>query len=118
MIIQLLKSKLHRVKVTDANIDYIGSITLDRNLMDKARLLPYEKVHIANLSNGDRFETYVIEGQPGSGEVCINGAAAHLAKPGDLIIVMSFVGLEEKEIKDFKPVTVFVDEKNHPVSTL
>lgn len=118
MIIQLLKSKLHRVKVTDANIDYIGSITLDLNLMEKAHLLPYEKVHIANLSNGDRFETYVIEGKRGSGDVCINGAAAHLAKPGDLIIVMSFVGLEEKEIKDFKPITVFVDQNNQPTSTL
>ena len=112
MIIELLKSKIHRATVTDANLDYIGSITLDQNLMSAANLSEYEKVHILNLSNGNRLETYVIKGKGGSGEVCINGAAAHLVSKGDLVIIVAYCRISESRADSFQPTIVHVNKKN------
>ena len=108
----MLKSKIHRATVTDANVDYEGSITLDEDLMETAGLLPFEQVHIYNITNGQRFQTYVIRGERGMGEVCINGAAAHLAKKGHIIIIASYVSMEEAEAINHQPIVVYVDEKN------
>ena len=108
----LLKSKIHRVTVTDANIEYEGSIAVDRNLMDAADLNHYEQVHIFNVTNGHRFVTYVIEGERGSNEICVNGAAAHLAKKGDCLIVASFASYSESECEAHMPKLVYVDGKN------
>ncbi len=108
----LLKSKIHRVTVTDANIEYEGSITVDRDLMDAADFHHYEQVHIFNVSNGHRLVTYVIEGERGSGDICVNGAAAHLAKKGDCLIVASFASYSESECKMQVPKLVYVDGQN------
>ena len=108
----MLKSKIHRATVTDANVDYEGSITLNEDLMETAGLLPFEQVHIYNITNGQRFQTYVIRGERGMGEVCINGAAAHLAKKGHIIIIASYVSMEEAEAINHQPILVYVDEKN------
>ncbi|MEW6144860.1 MAG: aspartate 1-decarboxylase [Thermodesulfobacteriota bacterium] len=108
----LLKSKVHRVTVTDANVEYEGSITVDRDLMDAADFHHYEQVHIFNVSNGHRFVTYVIEGERGSGDICVNGAAAHLAKKGDCLIVASFASYCESECKAHVPKLVYVDGCN------
>ena len=108
----LLKSKIHRVTVTDANVEYEGSITVDRDLMDAADFHHYEQVHIFNVTNGNRFVTYVIEGERGSNEICVNGAAAHLAKKGDCLIVASFASYSESECKAHVPKLVYVDGKN------
>lgn len=108
----LLKSKIHRVTVTDANVEYEGSITVDRNLMDAADFQHYEQVHIFNVTNGNRFVTYVIEGERGSGDICVNGAAAHLAKKGDCLIVASFASYSESECKAHVPKLVYVDGSN------
>lgn len=108
----LLKSKIHRVTVTEANVDYEGSITIDKELMDAANLIEYEQVHVFNITNGHRFYTYVIEGQRGSGIICTNGAAAHLAKEGDIVIVASFASFDEDECKKHKPTLVYVDGEN------
>jgi len=110
----MLKSKIHRATVTSANIHYIGSITLDPVLMEAADILPYEKVTVLNLHNGARFETYAIEGERKSGVICLNGAAARLAQPGDLVIILTYVDVdaEAEELKEWKPRIVFVDEKN------
>lgn len=108
----MLKSKVHRATVTDANVDYEGSITLDEDLMETAGLLPFEQVHIYNITNGQRFQTYVIRGERGRGEVCINGAAAHLAKKGHIIIIASYVSMEEAEAINHQPILIYVDEKN------
>ena len=110
----MLKSKIHRATVTEANVDYMGSITIDEKLMELADLLPGEKVLVADLNNGARFETYVVKGRKGSGVICINGAAAKLAGPGDLVIIMSFSLVDDKEAAKFIPKIVFVDEKNKP----
>tara|TARA_Y100000588_G_scaffold325092_1_gene358650 strand:+ start:164 stop:517 length:354 start_codon:yes stop_codon:yes gene_type:complete len=112
MIIELLKSKIHRATVTDANLDYIGSITLDPKLMKAANLFEYEKVHILNITNGNRLVTYVIKGEVGSGEVCINGAAAHLVNTGDLVIIASFCAIQTKNTENHKPTIVHVDSNN------
>ena len=112
MKINILKSKIHRATVTDANLDYIGSITLDEILMEKASLYEYEKVHILNISNGSRLETYVIKGAPNSGEVCINGAAAHLVSKGDLVIIAGYCSLDVSNINEFQPSIVHVDKNN------
>ncbi|GIX06601.1 MAG: hypothetical protein KatS3mg115_1004 [Candidatus Poribacteria bacterium] len=109
---QLLKSKIHRATVTDANLHYEGSITVDRTLMEAADLVPYERVQVLNVYNGARFETYVIPGEPGSGEVCVNGAAARLVHPGDLVLILSYLWLEEQAARSYKPKIVHVDEKN------
>jgi len=109
----LLKSKIHRATVTEADLDYEGSLTLDRNLMDAADLLPYEEVHIFNLTNGHRFSTYVIEGKKGSNVICVNGAAAHLAREGDCLIIASFSSYNEIECAEHKPRLVYVDDDNN-----
>ncbi len=109
----MCKSKIHRAHVTDANLNYEGSLTLDKNLMEAANLLPYEKVQVVNISNGTRAETYIIEGKRGSGEVCINGALARWAQVNDLIIIISYAVVNESEIPTFEPTVLFVDEYNH-----
>ncbi len=115
MIRQLLKSKIHRATVTEARVDYVGSITIDSELMELADIVPYEKVLVADVDNGARLETYAIEGAPGSGAMCMNGAAAHLIEKGDKIIVMSFAAYEAEEARAHRPVAIFVDEANKPV---
>jgi aspartate 1-decarboxylase len=115
MIRQMLKSKIHRATVTDAHVDYEGSITIDERLMEEADLLSYEKVLIANLKNGSRVETYVIPGERDSGIICANGGAALHNKKGDLILIMSFCGLTDEEAKDHQPKIVKVDSKNRPL---
>ncbi len=109
MFIEVVKSKIHRVTVTEANLNYIGSITIDEDLLDAANLIPNEKVAIVNNNNGERFETYVIKGERGSGMVCLNGAAARKAQPGDVIIVMSYALMDFEEAKTFRPAVVFPD---------
>lgn len=111
----LLKSKIHRAVVTDADLHYVGSVTLDPVLMEAANLLPHERVEIYNVTNGERFATYAIEGEPGAGEVVLNGAAAHRASAGDLVILCSYAELDEEELADHRPHVVFVDERNRPV---
>ena len=106
----MLKSKIHRAHVTQADIDYKGSITIDRRLLEEADILPYEQVEVLNINNGARFTTYAIEG--GDGEICINGAAARLAFKGDMVIILSYCQLEEDEAHNFTPRLVYVDEKN------
>ena len=115
MIRQMLKSKIHRATITDANVNYEGSITIDEALMEQADLLEYEKVLIANINNGSRVETYVIKGQRDSGVICTNGAAALQNKKGDLILIMSFCGLDEEELKHHHPKVIKVNEKNQPL---
>jgi len=109
MMIQVVKSKLHRVTITEANLHYIGSITIDEDLMDAANLIEGEKVHIVNNNNGERIETYVIKGMRGSGMICLNGAAARKAQPGDIVIIMSYALMDFEEAKQFKPALVFPD---------
>jgi aspartate 1-decarboxylase len=115
MIRQLLKSKIHRATVTEANIDYVGSITIDPDLMEPADIVPYEKVLVADVDNGARLETYAIEGPRGSGVVCMNGAAARLVTKGDKVIIMSFADYDEDEVKRHRPRVVFVDDDNRPI---
>jgi len=112
MVRYMLKSKIHRATVTEARVDYVGSITIDADLMDRADMTPYEKVLVADVDNGVRLETYVIEGPRGSGVVCMNGAAARLVDKGHKIIVMTFGGYEEREARTHRPIAVFVDENN------
>ncbi|MFW5851115.1 MAG: aspartate 1-decarboxylase [Bacteroidota bacterium] len=107
MVIEVMKSKIHRVTVTEANLDYIGSITLDEDLMDAANLIPNEKVQVLNISNGERIETYVIKGERKSGIVCLNGPAAHKFQPDDIVIVISYAAIDFEEAKSFKPRVVF-----------
>jgi aspartate 1-decarboxylase len=114
MLISVLKSKIHRATVTTKNLDYIGSITIDSDLIKKADLIPFEKVQVANINTGKRFETYVIEGLPGSGEIGLNGAAARLAEVGDLVIVLSYGLVEKDQTKTVEPIVIQVDEKNRP----
>ena len=109
MFIEVVKSKIHRVTVTEANLNSIGSITIDEDLLDAANLIANEKVSIVNNNNGERFETYIIKGERGSGVVCLNGAAARKAQPGDIIIVMSYAMMDFEEAKTFKPSVVFPD---------
>lgn len=107
-----MKSKIHRATVTDANLHYQGSITIDRSLMAAADLVAHEQVHVVDIDNGARFETYIIEGEPGSGTICLNGAAARLVQTGDKVIVISYASLDESEIASFEPRVVTVDENN------
>jgi aspartate 1-decarboxylase len=109
---QMCKSKIHRVVVTEANLNYVGSITIDSDLLEAANILPYEKVQVVNVNNGSRLETYAIAGEPGSGVICLNGAAARLAQAGDVAIIISYGLVEEKELADFHPQIVFVKEGN------
>jgi aspartate 1-decarboxylase len=112
MLRYMLKSKIHRATVTEANLNYVGSITIDQDLMDAADIIANEKVTIVNNNNGERFETYVIEGPRGSGTVCLNGAAARLALRGDIVIILTYTILDAAECKDHQPTLVFVNERN------
>lgn len=114
MQIELLKSKIHRATVTDANLNYEGSITLDRALMDAAGILPFEKVGILDINNGARFDTYAIEGERDSGTICLNGAAARMVQKGDLVIIVSYVVLTPEEAAHWNPTIVKVDSQNRP----
>ncbi len=111
----MLKSKIHRAHVTDANIDYEGSITIDKRLMQEADILPYEQVHVLNLNNGERFTTYAIEGE--KGKICLNGAAARLGVKGDIVIILTYSQVEETKARDFAPRLVYVDANNQIRST-
>ncbi len=113
MLIQILKSKIHRVKVTEANLNYVGSITIDEKLMEAANLIEGEKVQVLNINNGERFETYVIKGKRGSGEICLNGPAARKAQVGDIIIIISYACVTPEEAKNFKPTIIFPDENTN-----
>jgi aspartate 1-decarboxylase len=108
----MLKSKIHRARVTDANIDYEGSISIDMKLMAEADILPYEQVHVLNINNGARFTTYAIEGAAGSGAICLNGAAARLAVKGDIVIILTYTQVPEEQTKNYRPKIVRVNEKN------
>ena len=112
MQINMLKSKIHRATVVQSELDYVGSITVDEDLMDASGIYEYEKEQIADVNNVNRFETYVIAGERGSGMICLNGAAAHMVSLGDKIIIMSYAQMEPSEIKDNKPKVVFVDDEN------
>ncbi len=109
MQIEVLKSKIHRVAVTEANINYVGSITIDEDLMDAANILENEKVQVVNINNGERLDTYVIKGKRGSGDICLNGAAARKVVVGDVIIIISYAAIDFNEARSFKPTIVFPD---------
>ena len=112
MQIQVLKSKIHRVKITQAELHYVGSVTIDEDLMDAANLIENEKVQIVNINNGERLETYVITGERGSGQICLNGPAARKAQVGDVVIIISYAGMEQSEAKEHKPIVIFPDDNN------
>lgn len=109
MMIEVLKSKIHCARVTEANLNYMGSITIDEDLMDAANMIAGEKVQIVDNNNGERFETYIIKGKRGSGQICLNGAAARRVQPGDIIIIMSYGIMDFEEAKTFKPSIIFPD---------
>lgn len=113
----MCKSKIHRATVTGADLNYVGSITIDPDLMEAADLIEYEKVQVVDINNGARFETYVITGQRGAGEICLNGAAARLVHAGDRVIIMSYGQYEEAELTNYRPAFVFVDDENRIVGT-
>ena len=113
---RMMKSKIHRATVTDANLNYVGSITIDTDLMAAADLLEWEQVAVVDIDNGNRFETYVIPGAAGSGSMCLNGAAARLVHPGDRIIVISYADYDQSELTDFEPAIVHVDRSNRIIS--
>jgi aspartate 1-decarboxylase len=115
MVRTMLRSKIHRATVTGAHLHYEGSVTIDGDLMDRADVLPHQEVEIWNVTNGERFRTYALRGRPGSGVVCINGAAAHKASRGDLVIIATFGAMTEDEARRWEPRVVFVDERNRPV---
>ena len=113
-----LKCKIHRATVTEADLNYIGSITIDEDLLDATGMSEYEKVHVLDITNGNRIETYTIKGEKGSGEICINGAAAHLINKGHLVIIVAYCVLNESEVQSHNPVIVHVDEQNRTVDKL
>ncbi|HEX8531805.1 MAG TPA: aspartate 1-decarboxylase [Cytophagales bacterium] len=115
MLINVLKSKIHRVKVTQAELHYVGSITIDEDLLDAANMIENEKVQIVNINNGERFETYIIKGTRGTGTICLNGPAARKVQVGDLIIVISYATMDFEEAKRFKPSVIFPDAANRLV---
>ena len=117
MQIHLLKGKLHRAFVTDANVEYEGSLTIDHDLMDKVHLLPFERVVCGNLANGNRFETYAIPGKRGSGDIVLNGATAHLGKVGDRLTIMSFAGVEDEAAADWRPKVIVLGDNNAIIAT-
>ncbi len=112
MTISMLKAKIHRATVTQAELDYVGSITIDENLLQESGILEYEKVQIVDVNNGSRFETYTIAGEPGSGIICLNGAAARMVSANDKIIIMAYADVTPEEAKEMRPTVLFVDEKN------
>ncbi len=113
MKIEMLYSKIHRATVTDANLNYVGSITIDEELMDAANLLVGQKVDIVNINNGERFSTYVIKGERGKKDICLNGAAARKVHPGDKIIIIAYAQMDINEAKEFKPAVIIVDDNNN-----
>ena len=115
MLIHVIKSKIHRVAVTEANLNYIGSITIDEDLMDAANVIANEKVSIVNNNNGESFETYIIPGKRGSGVICLNGAASRLVQPGDIVIIMAYALMEMEEAKTFKPAIIFPDTATNKI---
>ena len=115
MKIKMLYSKIHRATVTDANLNYIGSITIDEDLMDKAALLEGQKVDIVNINNGERFSTYVIKGKRGNRDICLNGAAARKVHKGDKIIIIAYASMDIEEAKNYKPKVIIVDDDNNPI---
>jgi len=112
LLLTMFKSKIHRATVTEANLNYLGSITIDQELLEAAGILPHEKVQVVNINNGARLETYVIEGERGSGMICLNGAAARLVQPGDVVIIIAYALLTPEEAGVFQPTVVMVDERN------
>ena len=111
----MMKSKIHRATITGANLEYVGSVTLDRTLMELADIREFEQVAVLDIDNGARFETYVIEGEPGSGTICLNGAAARLVQPGDKVIIISYAEYDQAELDGFEPTIVHVDTGNRPL---
>jgi aspartate 1-decarboxylase len=118
MFRQMMKSKIHRATVTEANLNYVGSVTIDQDLMELVDILPDEKVQIVNNFNGARFETYAIPGPRGSGVICLNGAAARLVQPGDQVIIISYAFVSDEEARAHKPVIAIMDEANRPVQMM
>lgn len=116
MFIEVVKSKIHRVTVTEADLNYVGSITIDEDLMDAANLIENEKVQIVNINNGERLETYVITGQRGTGQICLNGPAARKVAVGDIIIIISYASMEFEEAKSFEPVLIFPDTASNKIN--
>jgi aspartate 1-decarboxylase len=116
MFIEVLKSKIHQARVTDANLHYVGSITIDEDLMDAANIIENEKVQVVNVNNGERLETYVIKGKRGSGEICLNGPAARKAVVGDIILVISYATIEIEEAKKFKPIIIFPNPETNSLT--
>ncbi len=116
MHIEVVKSKIHRVTVTEADLNYVGSITIDEDLMDAANLIENEKVQIVNINNGERLETYVITGQRGTGQICLNGPAARRVAVGDIIIILSYASMEFEEAKSFNPVLIFPDTASNKIN--
>lgn len=112
MLLEFLNSKIHRATVTDANLNYVGSITIDETLLKAAKIREWQKVEILNVNNGERFQTYVIKGKADSGQICLNGAAARKAQPGDKVIIVTYGQFEESEIENYKPTIVIVDDNN------
>jgi aspartate 1-decarboxylase len=112
MLRHMFKSKIHRVKVTEANLDYEGSLSIDSDLLEAADILPYEQIYVWDVTNGVRLMTYAIEGRRGSGEICVNGAGAHLIKPGDLVIIATYTEMSTAEAKTYQPLVVLVDDAN------
>ncbi len=115
MLIEVFKSKIHKVTVTEANLQYVGSITIDEDLMDAARIIENEKVQVVNINNGERLETYVIKGERGSGDICLNGAAARKAAVGDVIIIITYAMMDLDEAKSFEPSLVFPDTSSNKI---
>ncbi|GMQ60399.1 aspartate 1-decarboxylase [Vallitalea sediminicola] len=116
MLIEMMTGKLHRATVTDANLNYVGSITIDEHLMELADILPGQKVQIVNNNNGARLETYVIKGERNSGIICLNGAASRLVQPGDIVIIIAYALMDKNEAKDYKPKVVFLGNKNKVIN--
>lgn len=114
----MMKGKIHRARVTEADLNYVGSITIDADILEKVDMLPHEKVQVVNNNNGARLETYVIPGERGSGVICLNGAAARLVQKGDTVIIVSYAIISEDELKDFKPKVAIMDEHNHIVDLI
>ncbi len=115
MLLTMFKGKIHRATVTEANLNYVGSVTIDSDLLEASGILPGERVQIVNNNNGSRLETYTIKGQAGSGMICLNGAAARLVQPGDKVIIIAYAMMDAEEAKTFEPKVVFVDDDNKPV---
>lgn len=118
MLRTMMKSKIHRARVTEANLNYIGSITIDSALLEAADILPNEKVTVVNNNNGARLETYVIPGKAGSGQICLNGAAARLVQPGDIVIIIAYGYMDDQEAREYKPRVVFIDPRTNRITEM